>query len=113
MVTCRATVLGAALVCAHGHALSRARPAVIVGGGGGDDWRTRDIILPPDLGERFKAEVLPQATLIAAAGQRHNLGDAGWEEEVFAPCIAKCDEWAAAPAEAVVAIKSERSATTA
>ena len=27
------------------------------------------------------------------------LKEAGWEEEVFAPCIAKCDEWAAAPAE--------------
>ena len=38
------------------------------------------------------------------ASQCHDLGDAGWEEEVFAPCIAKCDEWAAAPAEVVVAI---------
>ena len=38
------------------------------------------------------------------ASQCHDLGDAGWEEEVFAPCIAKCDEWAAAPREAVVAI---------
>ena len=70
-------------------------PAVIVGGGGGDDWRTRDIILPPDLGERFKAEVLPQATLIAAAGQRHNLGDAGWEESAFAPMVAELKKWSA------------------
>jgi hypothetical protein len=62
-------------------------PAVIVGGGGGDDWRTRDIILPP--------EVLPQATLIAAAGQRHNLGDAGWQESAFAPMVAELKKWSA------------------
>ena len=40
-------------------------------------------------------EVLPQATLIAAAGQRHNLGDAGWQESAFAPMVAEIKKWAA------------------
>ena len=52
-----------------------------------------DIMLPPDLGEKFKAQVLPQATLIAAAGQRHNIGDAGWEESAFAPMVAEIKKW--------------------
>ena len=67
-------------------------PAVIVGGQGGE-WQVADLICPPDLGERFKAEVLPQATLIAAAGQRHNIGDAGWEESAFAPMVAEIKKW--------------------
>ena len=39
--------------------------------------------------------MLPQATLIAAAGQRHNLGDAGWEESAFAPMVAELKKWSA------------------
>ena len=39
--------------------------------------------------------MLPQATLIAAAGQRHNIGDAGWEESAFAPMVAELKKWSA------------------
>ena len=77
---------------------SRQPPAVrlpgFVGGQGGE-WQVADMILPPDLGEKFKAQVLPQATLIAAAGQRHNIGDAGWEESAFAPMVAELKKWSA------------------
>ena len=45
------------------------------------------------LGAKFKAQVLPQATLISAAGQRHFLQDAGWEESAFAPMVAEIKKW--------------------
>ena len=71
-------------------------PAAIVAGQGGE-WKVADLICPPDLGERFKAEVLPQATLIVAEGQRHMLGDKGWEESVFNPVLAELKKWDSIP----------------
>ena len=73
-------------------------PAAIVHGQGNMsekdcEWKTADLIMDATLGAKFKAEVLPQATLIAAAGQRHMLGDAGWEESAFAPMVAEIKKW--------------------
>ena len=59
------------------------------------EWKTADLIMDATLGAKFKAEVLPQATLIAAAGQRHFLQDAGWEESAFAPMVAELKKWSA------------------
>ena len=45
------------------------------------------------LAEKFKSMVLPQATIVAADGQRHFLGDAGWEESAFAPMVEEIKKW--------------------
>ena len=79
---------------------------VVALAGGGDQRRLRQHLrleflaevrrqhdVGATLGAKFKAEVLPQATLIAATGQRHMLGDAGWEESAFAPMVAEIKKW--------------------
>ena len=57
------------------------------------EWRRRIASWTPRPAPSSRVEALPQATLIAAAGQRHMLGDAGWEESAFAPMVAEIKKW--------------------